>query len=110
MGRMRYGTHPLLEQEANRLLRESMRGITKHSDKADVLTPWKEKERRSREVYTSEGRPDGAMRRGVFHRALNSTMPHLNARDGAAPATRVPHSPSGANSSLAQFARDFRDG
>lgn len=84
----RRGVHLQLEAEANRLLRESLEGVTKHSEKADLLTPWKERERRRREVYTTSGTPDASIRRGIFHRALNPSRPHLNSRDGIAPPIR----------------------
>lgn len=85
MGKMHFGEHPVLEQEANRLIKESMRGSTSHASKSDILTPWKEQDRRGREVYTQSGVADGALRRGVFGRALSPTHPHLNARDGLVP-------------------------
>lgn len=79
---LRRGTHLPLEDEANRLIRESLKGVTKHSAKSDILTPWKEQERRRREVYVAAGSPDPATRKGMFHRALNTTKPELNSRDG----------------------------
>lgn len=80
--KLRYGVHPILEAEADRLIKESLRGVTKHSDKADILTPWKEAERSRREVHVPSGTPDSANRRGMFHRRLNPAQPHLNSRDG----------------------------
>lgn len=71
-----------MEEEANRLLRESLKGVTKHSDKADILTPWKEAERYSKEVYVPSGTPDPHSRRGVFHRRANTGRPELNSRPG----------------------------
>lgn len=82
MGNPRYGVHAELEAEANRLLKESMAGITSQTAKRDILTPWKEKDRREREVYTDSGSPDSSMRKGMYHRAYNPTSPHLNSRDG----------------------------
>lgn len=79
---LRRGVHAALEAEANRLLRESLKGVTKHSDKADILTPWKEAERYRREVYVASGVPDASTRRGVFHRSTNPARPELNSRDG----------------------------
>ena len=84
MGTPRYGVHKPLEDEANRLLKESMAGITSQTAKRDVLTPWKEKDRRDREVYTESGAPDSSTRRGMYHRAYNPDSPHLNSRDGTA--------------------------
>lgn len=83
---LRRGVHASMEAEANRLLHESLIGVTSHSAKSDILTPWKETERRRREVYSSEGVVDPATRRGVFHRAVNTARPELNSRDGVAPA------------------------
>lgn len=81
---LRRGVHRPLEDEANRLIRESLQGVTKHSAKADILTPWKEADRHRREVYTSNGTPDPAIRKGMFHRVLNPAYPELNSRDGIA--------------------------
>ena len=84
MPRMRFGENPHLEAEANRILRESLRHVTSHSAKKDILTEWKEQDRRSREVYSGSGVVDPATRRGMFGRVLNPDRPHLNARDGVA--------------------------
>ena len=81
---MRRGVHRPLEDEANRLIRESLVGVTKHSAKADILTPWKEAERYRREVYVSSGSPDVSTRSGMFHRTTNPARPELNSRDGIA--------------------------
>lgn len=86
MARQRYGVHLPLEEEANRLIRESLAGVTRHTAKADILTPWKETDRRRREVYTRSGVPDANVRRGMFHRASNSARPELNSRGGVAQA------------------------
>lgn len=94
--------HWPLEEEANRLIRESLKGVTSHAAKSDVLTAWKEQDRRSHEVYVSEGVPDPAVRRGMFHRALNPTRPELNSRDGYARA-RMNHASSLGVSSLGAF-------
>lgn len=81
---IRRGVHLPLEEEANRLIRESLQGVTKHSAKSDILTPWKEADRHRREVYVASGTPDPAWRKGMFHRALNTGNPELNSRDGIA--------------------------
>lgn len=81
---LRRGVHAALEAEANRLIKESLAGVTRHSDKADILTPWKEQERYRREVYVSSGVPDSSTRQGMFHRSLNPSRPELNSRDGVA--------------------------
>lgn len=94
---MRYGTHRQLEEEADRLLRESLRGVTSHLAKRDILTPWKEQERRRREVFVSSGVPDPAIRKGMFGRVANTRQTHLNARDGIAQVqAQVRESPSSA--------------
>jgi hypothetical protein len=78
----RRGIHPQLERAANEILRVSMAGVTKHSEKSDVLTPWKEQDRLRREVYVESGTPDPAVRRGNFHRVTNPERPELNSREG----------------------------
>lgn len=83
---LRSGVHAALEAEANRLIKESLAGVTSHSAKSDILTPWKEGERYRREVYVESGVPDSSTRRGMFHRVLNPARPELNSRDGVAPA------------------------
>lgn len=80
----RSGIHLPLERVANEMLRQSLAGVTKHSEKADILTPWKEQDRYRREVYTDTGTPDPSIRRGSFHRAANLERPELNSREGHA--------------------------
>jgi hypothetical protein len=82
MNYVRSGIHPQLEEEANRLIKESLEGVTSQSAKSDILTPWKEQNRKSKEVYTSSGSPDSSTRSGMFHRTINRTKPHLNSVDG----------------------------
>ena len=91
------GVHRQLEDEANRLLVESLRGVRKYSDKADILTPWKEKDRRKREILVAGGIADSTVRSGNFRRAFNPARPELNSRPGR-------HSSSARG--LAQFVRD----
>lgn len=81
---LRHGVHAQLEAEANRLIKESLAGVTRHSDKADILTPWKEQDRYRKEVYVTSGIPDASTRKGMFHRRLNAARPELNSRDGVA--------------------------
>ena len=81
---LRRGPHAALEEAANALIKESLVGVTKHSAKSDILTPWKEAERYRREVYVASGVPDASTRRGIFHRVTNPTKPELNSRDGVA--------------------------
>jgi hypothetical protein len=85
MGQLHSGIHPQLEDAATELLRKSLEGVTSMSEKSDILTPWKEMDRRRREVYMAEGVPDAALRRGMYHRAWNSQFPHLNSTDGKVP-------------------------
>lgn len=82
MARMRYGIHRLLEAEADRILNESVSVIKKRSAKSDILTPWKDHDRRKREIYVPSGTPDPANRSGMFNRPINTQKPHLNSRDG----------------------------
>lgn len=89
MGLIRYGIHKPLEQEANRLLSESLKGVTRYADKADILTPWKEESRRRREVLVSTGAPDAATRRGQFSRVANPASPHLNSIQGVSRPGRI---------------------
>lgn len=81
---MHYGVHRQLEDEADRILKESLAGVTSFEEKRDILTPWKEQERRRREMLVPSGTPDAALRRGMFGRAWNPEHPHLNATDGVA--------------------------
>lgn len=85
MGQLHSGVHPTLDDAATELIRESLEGVTSMSEKSDVLTPWKEMDRKRREVYTEAGVPDSASRRGMYHRAWNSTHPHLNSVEGKVP-------------------------
>jgi len=94
VGALRSGVHLLLEEEANRLIRDSLKGVTKHSAKSDILTPWKETERRRKEVYVSSGIPDASLRKGMFHRAA-STHLHLNSTDGHHKPRKIAGSMSG---------------
>jgi hypothetical protein len=88
--RLRHGVHAQLEEAATEMIRESLKGVTARSEKSDILTPWKEKDRKNREVYPASGFADGALRRGMYHRAWNPTAPHLNSRDGTLPPRRIP--------------------
>lgn len=85
---LRYGKHAPMEDAADEILRQHLSTVTKHSEKSDILTPWKEQARKSREVYVPSGTPDASLRRGNFHRSLNNSMPHLNSMES----TRVPKS------------------
>lgn len=87
-GIIRFGVHRPLEDAATELIRKSLEGVTSMTEKRDILTPWKEKDRRDREVYSSAGVPDAATRSGMYHRAWNSRDTHLNSRDGIARGSR----------------------
>lgn len=92
-GRVRYGTNLVLEEEANEIIFGHLRGISSREEKSDVLTPWKEKNRLSKEVYNVTGFPQPSIRNGMFHRTLNRAKPWLNSRDGIAQtASRQDHS------------------
>ncbi len=104
MARIRRGVFKPLEEEANRLLKESMADITKHSEKKDVLTPWKRQARYKREIYVRSGVADPQIRRGMYHRAYNPDRPDLNSRDGATP----PRSRRSFAQGLAEFVEENR--
>lgn len=92
-GIIRYGVHAPLEAAANELIRQSLEGVTSMAAKSDILTPWKEQDRRRREVYTADGVPDESIRRGLYGRVANTRQTHLNSRDGIAQAYRgIAHS------------------
>jgi len=81
--RVKYGIHEPLEAIADALIFGSLKDVTSREEKSDVLTPWKEKNRKSREILSSSGHPiDGALRRGMYHRAYNPVQKHLNSYDG----------------------------
>jgi hypothetical protein len=63
--------------------------VTSRMAKSDILTPWKLEDRMEREILTSTGVADPAVRRGMFHRAWNPARPDLNSRDGHYPVPRV---------------------
>lgn len=84
MGILHFGVHAQLEEIADKLIKDSLEGVTSIEAKRDILTPWKEHDRKSREVYTRAGVPQPEVRHGIYHRAYNRTSPHLNSRDGTA--------------------------
>jgi len=87
--RLRHGTCRELEDEADRLLWESLKGVTSREAKSDILTPWKLQDRYDHEVYTGTGTADPAVRKGVFGRTWNPKYPHLNSRDEYYPVRRA---------------------
>lgn len=88
MTTVRSGVFPPLEREADAIIFAATRQETSQAAKSDILTPWKQQDRLSREVYSRGGTVDPAIRSGMYHRAANRAMPHLNSRDGHAPARR----------------------
>lgn len=109
---MRFGVHKPLEEIADALLADSLRGVTSQEAKSDILTPWKERDRRRREVYTGVGYPDPSIRSGMYHRRSNPGSPHLNSRDGVAQvlARRTVAESPFPRSSLADFVAQHVDG
>lgn len=85
-GRIHYGRHEALESEADRILSDELRPLPA-TQKQDILTPWKERQRRSHELYVSQGVPE-AVYRGNFHRVYNGDMPHLNNTQGIVSVSR----------------------
>lgn len=102
MGMMRFGEHKVLEAEANRMLRD-YHDSDPSADRSLILTPAKEALRRRREILVSSGTPDRALRAGVYTRAANRAMPHLNSRDGVVPPSRNPQPASRSVSGLSSF-------
>lgn len=81
--RVKSGINELLEAEADALIFGSLKDVTSREAKSDILTPWKEKNRKSREILSKTGHPiDGSLRRGMFHREYNRVQTHLNSYDG----------------------------
>lgn len=81
--RVKSGINELLEAEADALIFGSLKDVTSREAKSDILTPWKEKNRKSREILSRTGHPiDGSLRRGMFHRSYNPVQTHLNSYDG----------------------------
>lgn len=48
---MHFGRHAALEDAADALIKESLKGVYSHSAKSDILTPWKDQDRHRREIY-----------------------------------------------------------
>lgn len=81
--RVKSGIHEQLEAEADALIFGSIKDVTSRAAKSDILTPWKEKNRKSREILSRTGHPiDGSLRRGMFNRVYNPVQTHLNSYDG----------------------------
>jgi len=71
LGRIMSGVNYDLEKQANDLLRESRRGVTKLSEKKDYFTEEQLMLRWSREVYNINGVPDSHIMSGLYKRAYN---------------------------------------
>lgn len=84
MRRARVGIDAELEAKADALIFAATKTQTKQSDKADVLTPWKERDRLSHEVYPASGIADPSAKQGTFTRVYNPVHVHLNSREGVA--------------------------
>lgn len=84
MSRMIYGIHKVLEEAADEMIKQSLQGVTKYSEKSDILTPWKQKHRDNKEILTPTGFPEAHNRKGMYHRRANSNRPDLNSVDGIA--------------------------
>lgn len=84
MGIIRQGVHKPLEDLATQMILDDFRRrkITRHADKKDILTPWKQQARYRREVYPESGVADATIRKGIYHRAANRDKPELNSREG----------------------------
>lgn len=100
---LRRGVHGPLEEAANAIIKESLQGVTRRSEKSDILTPWKERERYSREVYQASGSPDAMIRKGTFYKSANPSRPDLNSREGVVRARRT-------STSLGAFVEENGDG
>lgn len=68
---LRTGVEYSLEEEADRLLAEGRRGVTRLEDKKDYLTRDQLMLRMSREVLNCHGIPDASLMSGMFRRAYN---------------------------------------
>lgn len=89
--RVRHGVDHDLEAEADAILRQSFLDNPDPEEKAKILTPYMLANRLKREVFVPGGTPDGAVRRGSFHRSINRLHSHLNAAEGVArPPHRIP--------------------
>lgn len=95
-GIVRHGIHAPLEAAADAILFTHLAKVTRSADKADVLTPWKERDRRKREIFTPNGTPDASLRLGIFNRVENPDprYRHLNSAQAACPVKNLGSSPA----------------
>lgn len=69
MGIIKYGVDHELEEQADKLLAESRRGITKHSQMKDFLSPSQLERREAREIGNRNGFPESYLFHGMAKRA-----------------------------------------
>lgn len=65
---LRSGVNYTLEEQADAILAEGRRGITKHSEMKDYLSPSQLERRLAREVYNGYGVADSRLVSGMFKR------------------------------------------
>lgn len=68
---LRSGVDYKLEEEADRMLAESRRGVTSMSAKTDYLSKEQLALRQSKEVLNRQGAPDASFMSGMYRRAFN---------------------------------------
>jgi hypothetical protein len=71
---LRNGVDFSLEEQADHLLADGRRGANRASDTRDWLTKEQLTLRRQKEVYNSNGIPDGRLVCGIYRRAFNPTL------------------------------------
>lgn len=78
------GVDEELDELATEILQEDRRrrGVTKHSEMKDWLSPGQIYRRQSREILPTSGVPDKSYVSGLFHRVYNpNTRPHIGDPD-----------------------------
>lgn len=60
-----------IEQDAERVLADGRRGMTKMADKTDYLSREQMMLRQSKEVYSEKGSPDAHLMSGMYRRSYN---------------------------------------
>ena len=68
---LRSGVDYKLEEEADKMLADSRRGVTSMSAKTDYLSKEQLALRQSKEVFNRQGVPDSAFMSGMYRRAFN---------------------------------------
>lgn len=69
MAILKFGVDFELEEEADRILSEGRRGVTKHSEMKDYLSPSQLERRRAREITNKNGFPEAGLFQGLAKRA-----------------------------------------